>query len=1042
MKRLLNILLLFTLAWSVQAQDLMPTVKNVSYIYRNDDHFNGFVDSEVDSITFSRIDADGFEHVDYVTQIVYTPDSIYHIPLAAIDSVKCEQPRIELQKDVVMLTQEQIGFVLSADSTSILFRSDTPRSLLPNRGEVLVAMGTESGQSIQFAGRVVRTVYTADGVLVTCDPELQLSDIFRRFTAVMLASPDKDSGDAPEEWDVPHSGNREKFDPFSKNFVWEPKSLSFKDPSTGKTITYTPNYVSGKKKTLGPYSKNLLELIPEGKRPDWLDTDKYSLGLKDVYFDFNYRQKFLIDFFYDKDDWVIPSLYFYWRPTLLPVIRGKLNLKIDGQFEKELTFLPDIPPIPIFTPPVPPAIPPIKVGEVNFHITPLYIRFGGETDISYKFKLQKIVDVEVEHNTSGIHVTDMAKKANGGYEDKSGLYPEGFEFASSDMGEDIDHIGSVFLWFAWNPSVGVSLITEKVLTAALDFKIGPWFQLNIEKTKQEPDDQYTRFYQKWSPTHLLTKGHGEIDFYVILAKGTKAQKKFSLAEKLKDWNFIGDNGFDFWERRYGIFPGFGEPTLSSNWRKNLDQRGVVSFTTAYKNPNHGAVKYDKLTRTFLSANLGVGLYRVNENGQQEEVATSFSPKKEKGWFSSEEGTYTTEFKNVKRGYYIVAPIFDAPFFDPLRAIPQVTVVVPPTVVTEDVTDVGQHHCYMNGYAIGLKSFTVGDYEGKLGWIVRKAEENGSTVQNLTFANVDSIPTITISQAKSETVNGEGKLSFGKSHSSAQSMLKLTRCDKLRPGTTYIYRAWATYPTGSSSEEVIYGDIKEFTTDLSDDDPKCVTDLGLSVDWACWNVGAVREYQYGNYYAWGEKETKKEYTAANYKLPAKHNFAGDPDYDVALTWNNKANSGWRMPTKAEIQELIDNCDMEWVTVHKVQGMKFTSRKNGNSIFFPAAGNKYGKKIYSQGIGGCYWSADLDPESLMDEIQNAITPSIEQEEEEEEGKIGIGEGDAKELTVEERADAWRLHFNNVEEEGKAPHNEAGRCYYGRTVRPVKVKEVALP
>ena len=56
------------------------------------------------------------------------------------------------------------------------------------------------------------------------------------------------------------------------------------------------------------------------------------------------------------------------------------------------------------------------------------------------------------------------------------------------------------------------------------------------------------------------------------------------------------------------------------------------------------------------------------------------------------------------------------------------------------------------------------------------------------------------------------------------------------------------------------------------------------------------------------------------------------------------------------------------------------------------------------------------------------------------IDLGDGDNKKLTREERADAWRLHFNSVDvdDEDKDPHNEAGRCYYGRTIRPVREKQ----
>ena len=1037
MKRLLNILILIMLVLGgssvqIQAQDqpqtqeMMPLVTNVSYIYRNDDHFHGFADDEIDSITFSRIDAYGVEHDDYVTQIVYTPDSIFRIPLEAIDSVLCEQPKMELQKDVVMLTDEQRGFIVRTDSTTILFRSDTPRDLLPGKGEILLTMGTAERPEAHIAGRVVRTERTAEGVLVTCDPELQMGDIFRRFTAVMFASPPATDGEAQQNpnWDVPHSGNRDKFNPFAKDAKWEPSTKTYTDPKTGKKTTYSDKYISGYKKALPPYTKNLFDFVPEDKKPAWMKSDNVKFTAE-LNFEFAYRQKFLIDCFYDEDDWVIPSLYFYWRPTILPSLTTKLDLKVAGEWEKgfKLPFIPDVPAIGIWTPPAPPAIPPIRVGEVNIHLTNMYIKIGGEAEVNYTFTIQKVLDIEVEHNGSGMHVTNMAK--NGGYEDKSGLTNKGFGFGESDLGDDIERVGSVYLWLAWNPSVGVSLVNEHILTAAIDVKVGPWFQFNLDKTKEPSADPYTRFWQTWSPTHLMTKLHVEPDFTITIAKGTKWEEKASLVKMLSDFGATDGKGYDFVVRRWGIFPAFGTPKLTSGWEKSLAERGAVSFTMEYKNP-----QVNKLNGTFLPATLGLGLYKDDGAGNQTQVATSFSPKTEKGWFSSKEGSYTTEFKNVKRGVYKVAPLFDVPFFDPLRATTEADVVIPASAITEEATSIGQHHCFLNGYALGLKGFNalMGGGSATMGWIIKKVAEGGASGV-LELNNADQKGTFNEGDLVEETVNGEDKLSFGPSHSKSDGMAALSRCNGLRPGTTYQYRTWAATIKPNMEESVIYGEVKELTTDPSDDEPRCEVDLGLSVIWACYNVGAAKDYQNGNYYAWGEKETKKEYTPEKYKLPGKEHISGDTNLDVATTWNKGKNAdyGWRMPTQAEFQELIDNCDMEIVTYHKVKCMKFTSKKNGNSIFMPTAGNKYGTKIYSNSIGGCYWSGDLDPESLK--------ASDGTEEREDDDETGIGEGDAHEMTKEEKANAWRLHFNNVEEEGKAPHMEAGRCFYGRSVRPVR-------
>ena len=118
------------------------------------------------------------------------------------------------------------------------------------------------------------------------------------------------------------------------------------------------------------------------------------------------------------------------------------------------------------------------------------------------------------------------------------------------------------------------------------------------------------------------------------------------------------------------------------------------------------------------------------------------------------------------------------------------------------------------------------------------------------------------------------------------------------------------------------------------------DLGLSVRWATCNVGANNPEDYGDYYAWGETKTKKEYTEENCETYKNIGDIKGTSRDVAhVRWG----SPWRMPTEEESQELIDNCDWEWTTLNGVEGSKVTSRKNGNSIFLPAAGWRYGTSL---------------------------------------------------------------------------------------------------
>lgn len=112
------------------------------------------------------------------------------------------------------------------------------------------------------------------------------------------------------------------------------------------------------------------------------------------------------------------------------------------------------------------------------------------------------------------------------------------------------------------------------------------------------------------------------------------------------------------------------------------------------------------------------------------------------------------------------------------------------------------------------------------------------------------------------------------------------------------------------------------------------DLGLSVRWATCNVGASSPSDYGNYYAWGETTTKSSYTEDNSRTYEKiwGDISGNPSYDAATAnWGN----GWRMPTKAEFEELINRCTWQWTTQGGQRGCKVTG-PNGNSIFLPAAG----------------------------------------------------------------------------------------------------------
>ncbi|MBO4560567.1 MAG: Ig-like domain-containing protein [Bacteroidaceae bacterium] len=153
-----------------------------------------------------------------------------------------------------------------------------------------------------------------------------------------------------------------------------------------------------------------------------------------------------------------------------------------------------------------------------------------------------------------------------------------------------------------------------------------------------------------------------------------------------------------------------------------------------------------------------------------------------------------------------------------------------------------------------------------------------------------------------------------------------------------------------------------TITIAEPTPEYV-DLGLSVNWATYNVGAIKPIGLGNYYAWGETEPKTDYSSSTYKWNGSDKYASsnrtlDLDDDVAhVQWGGN----WRMPDKAEFDELRKKCTWTWTTVNGVTGYRITSKISGyedRSIFLPAGGNAQGNTQSSVDSYGYYWSSSTD------------------------------------------------------------------------------------
>ena len=163
------------------------------------------------------------------------------------------------------------------------------------------------------------------------------------------------------------------------------------------------------------------------------------------------------------------------------------------------------------------------------------------------------------------------------------------------------------------------------------------------------------------------------------------------------------------------------------------------------------------------------------------------------------------------------------------------------------------------------------------------------------------------------------------------------------------------------------------------------DLGLpsGTKWAKCNVGAKKESDYGIMFAWGQTDNA---VASNFVDSKNYPYSWasyehcNGTYNTLTKYNNKSSYGtvdnktvldpeddvatqimgreWRMPTKDEIIELLDNTTKEWTQVNGVNGYKFTSKTDTSKyIFIPAAGYCYAGSVNDVGGGGDVWSSSL-------------------------------------------------------------------------------------
>ena len=270
----------------------------------------------------------------------------------------------------------------------------------------------------------------------------------------------------------------------------------------------------------------------------------------------------------------------------------------------------------------------------------------------------------------------------------------------------------------------------------------------------------------------------------------------------------------------------------------------------------------------------------------------------------------------------------------------------------------------------------------IGWFIGDEETPVSTDAEYTFVVADSDMTLTAKFSKRPVVTlrsaGHGSVSFKDVYGTSKAYLPGSEVTVVAtPDVDCDFIGWfigdAETPVSTDAEYtfVVEEDITliaQFSIPVGE-----AIDLGLpsGTKWANMNVGASAPEEYGGYYAWGETEEKINYDWSTYKWcngsydtqtkyctsssygTVDNKTVLDPEDDVAhVKWGGS----WRMPTLDEQKELLNNCTWKWTTQNGVNGYTVTG-PNGNSIFLPAAGCRYGAGVYGRGSYGYYWSSSL-------------------------------------------------------------------------------------
>lgn len=965
MKRRLFLIVMFA---AITLSGMAQNIGEAFYIYRNDGQFNAFFRDEVLSIEYSYEDADGNTYDEIVTQIVNTADSVYKIPLAAIDSVGFVTPEPIYKENVRELSGDLLAYVISVDSLTIKLKGDIPENLLPLVNDKIVQLWYSDLCPNGFLGKVANINKGEDSYTLTCN-YINIEDAVSRYYATYRLTTDNYSSQGIAR----RAGKVSSLELFHK--IYEQENIPLHT-----SLEFLTNHLWK--------SKDEIAGVQLGGKGDM---------------SFNIQPKFDIKVTFSMDDFlgIIPKYNLHASTTY--------NLTTDVQAVGEVQFEHKDGKMSLF-PKLKPEIP--LLGPIMF-----YWDFGlvatGSIEIGAGFSSTKsgwqIIDADYYPIYSTVLPPISFLKGRGGMstndltwnylvgnaEVKLGAYIEaGFSLFNSKVfkvGGDLSIGAKANAACEFNP---VFWKQSEVTTDCYDnsrdnCKIGvtPFVGGNFYVSAADDRAKWTILGGDFDIPGISVESYLLPSFKnVILQQKEESRSSFhAKAEVEGGCIFPVQLGFAL----FGSDNKHIKTVLYEEkkyWKDNSFSSFEVDFIDI---PLQDIYTIYPVVKLFNKNMLASPLSFIKNNGSAtiqdfEQTNAQYS----KAAFTNEDKKYDfcynaaitvaiDDMTNVDDWGYV--------YEDPDGKIAHVSLKTHESPYTDtnyafyrnEPTSTACLYSYVKyqgdeKYYYGEKTEYPLAYDKQPKATTLGVVEVGTTTAMVKCGYKEVAPWGGICGVEYWKDSNHQELLFETANVEIDVLL-----DNLTPETPYNYRAFIKV-----GEAYIWAEeTKSFKTSEAqvqlcpDDHHPHMIDLGLpsGTKWACCNVGATKPEEYGGYYAWGETSEKGEYYHVdNYIYWNDLDGNGDWDerefvdigsdiagtkYDAAtVNWG----SPWQMPSLAQCKELIEYCTSIWKTINNNNGKVITG-PNGNSIFLPAAGARW-SVLYNLGMRGYYWSSTVD-ESYM-------------------------------------------------------------------------------